>query len=177
MQEDLNALRRDIDQLQAQVASIDSAKVETSDLIDLVYPVNSIYMSVNSTSPATLFGKGTWVRLKDKFLLGAGDTYINGNTGGAATVTLGTNEIPAHTHGSKSLTGSAGALGWTGQSASGILSRTYTNFNQTSPGSGSSWGGIIISADASHTHDSVGGSGSHNNLPPYLVVYMWKRTA
>ena len=46
-------------------------------------------MSVNNTSPATLFG-GTWVQLKDKFLLGAGDTYTAGSTGGSATM--------AHTH-------------------------------------------------------------------------------
>ena len=55
-------------------------------VVDSIYPVGSIYMSVNSTSPATLFG-GTWSQLKDRFLLGAGDTYSNGATGGAATVT------------------------------------------------------------------------------------------
>lgn len=72
-------------------------KTHKSELIDLIYPVGSIYMSVNSTSPATLFG-GTWSQLQDRFLLGAGSAYTNGNTGGATTVTLTTSQIPAHKH-------------------------------------------------------------------------------
>ena len=67
------------------------------ELINLIYPVDSIYMSVNSTSPASLFG-GTWTQLKDRFLLGAGSTYSNGATGGAATVTLTSDQIPSHKH-------------------------------------------------------------------------------
>ena len=52
--------------------------------IDDIYPVGSIYMSVNNTSPSTLFG-GTWEQIKDTFLLSAGNTYTAGNTGGSAT--------------------------------------------------------------------------------------------
>ena len=66
-------------------------------MLNAVYPVGSIYMSVNSTSPSSLFG-GTWVQLKDRFLLGAGDTYSAGATGGAATHTLTAAEMPGHTH-------------------------------------------------------------------------------
>ena len=65
--------------------------------VDFIYPIGSIYMSVNSTNPGTLFG-GTWSQLKDRFLLGAGNTYTNGNTGGAATVTLTVNRMPKHSH-------------------------------------------------------------------------------
>ena len=61
------------------------------------YPVGSIYMSVNATSPSVLFG-GTWEQLKDTFLLSAGDTYANGSTGGASTVTLTSDQMPGHTH-------------------------------------------------------------------------------
>ena len=61
------------------------------------HPVCSLYWSSQSTDPATLFG-GTWSRVKDKFILAAGDTYSNGNTGGAATVTLDTTKIPSHSH-------------------------------------------------------------------------------
>lgn len=61
------------------------------------HPVGSLYWSSQSTDPGTLFG-GTWQRIKDKFILAAGDTYSNGDTGGAATVTLTTNNLPAHTH-------------------------------------------------------------------------------
>lgn len=120
------------------------------------YPVGSIYMSVNSTSPASLFG-GTWEQLKDRFLLGAGSTYSNGVTGGAATVTLTLNQIPAHTHDlnvvSLDNTGSAS----TDQITYGKTTGTkYINDNSM---------------------EKAGGGASHNNMPPYLVVYMWKRTA
>lgn len=63
-------------------------------IVDIIYPVGSIYMSVNSTSPQTLFG-GTWEKIKDKFLLSSGDSYSNGNTGGASTHT---HSINGHTH-------------------------------------------------------------------------------
>lgn len=53
-------------------------------ILDLVYPIGSIYISVNSTSPSTLFG-GEWTQLKDRFLLGAGSTYIAGEKGGTTT--------------------------------------------------------------------------------------------
>ena len=56
-------------------------------ILDKIHPVGSIYISENSTSPATLFG-GTWERVKDRFLLAAGDTYSAGSTGGSATHTL-----------------------------------------------------------------------------------------
>ena len=148
-------------------------------IVDSIYPVGSIYMSVNSTSPATLFG-GTWTQLKDRFLLGAGDTYSNGATGGAATVTLTTSQMPSHTH---TFTGTA-------------ASHTHTLKNKkTTWGSSGSSNVVIDSTSSSYTalsnvtnvnstsitpkgtNASTGGGGSHNNMPPYLVVYMWKRTA
>ena len=156
-------------------------------VIDLIYPVNSIYMSVNNISPATLFG-GTWEQIKDKFLLACGSTYTNGSTGGEATHTLTTDEIPAHTHGSKSLSGS--------------FETRPSNMSDDNPilGTGSGivsvsravWSGNhdgfqkvqvrnkktnIVTINATHEHTSVGGNGAHNNMPPYLAVYVWKRTA
>ena len=62
-----------------------------------IYPVGSIYMSVNSTSPASLFG-GTWEQLKDRFLIGAGNSYEVNATGGEATHTLTIDEMPKHSH-------------------------------------------------------------------------------
>ena len=122
------------------------------------YPVNSIYMSVGSTSPASLFG-GTWTRLKDRFLLGAGDTYANGKTGGAATVTLTENQIPSHSHLTMYQSPTAGAVG-----------DRYDNIPMVLPGA-------VTTNTMMHYSGSTGGGGSHNNMPPYLVVYMWKRTA
>ena len=66
-------------------------------LLNLVYPVGSIYLSSKNTNPGTLFG-GTWVQIKDRFILTAGDYYSNGATGGAATVTLTVSNMPSHKH-------------------------------------------------------------------------------
>ena len=117
------------------------------------YPVGSIYMSVNSTSPATLFG-GTWVQLKDTFLLSAGDTYTAGDTGGEATHSLTTDEMPSHNH------------------SSGL----YTVLDRFGSGARDAAGAYSDYGSAINTGNSGGGN-AHNNMPPYLVVYMWKRTA
>ena len=133
---------------------------------DFIYPIGSIYMSVNNVNPTTLFG-GTWVQMKDKFLLGAGDTYENGNIGGEATHTLTYDEMPQHNHGVALCGGSS-------------VSASNTAINNHAK---------ILGADASSPwltnymqdeRDIIGKAGNsiaHNNMPPYLVVNMWKRTA
>lgn len=126
---------------------------------DIAYPVGSIYLSVNDTSPAEIFG-GTWEQLKDRFLLAAGDAYAAGSTGGEAQHTLTTEEMPAHSHsknGAKFLsdTGKTGGFG--------AAIRTVTDDYVA---------GLISPSEA-----MTGGSKSHNNMPPYLAVYMWKRVA
>ncbi|MGB9979361.1 phage baseplate protein [Methanobacterium sp.] len=68
-----------------------------SDIIDMIYPVGAVYISAVNTNPATLFG-GTWVQIKDKFLLSAGDTHSAGSTGGEETHILSTAEMPVHKH-------------------------------------------------------------------------------
>lgn len=120
-------------------------------IVDLIYPVGSIYMSVNSTNPASLFG-GTWEQMKDRFLLGAGSTYSAGSTGGAATVSLTIDQIPAHTH--------------------AVHSRSVYS-------GGGSYIGFCNEANSTNSYvtGSRGGGEAHNNMPPYLVVYIWKRTA
>lgn len=128
--------------------------------IDTVYPVGSIYMSVNSTSPATLFG-GTWEQVKDRFLLGAGNTYTAGNTGGEASHTLTIAEMPSHYHDKITLSK------W-------YLSNWATSGNVDSIPVG---GGSTTNGTNGFRTSNTGGGGAHNNMPPYLVVYMWKRTA
>ena len=135
-------------------------------VIDMVYPVGSIYMSVNATSPASLFG-GTWEQLKDRFLLAAGDTYAAGSTGGEAQHTLTVNEMPSHRHSSDSYQDgypNSGLFG-TDQYCTWVNRGTHVN---NEPKSGES-GGVRTSF--------VGGSQPHNNMPPYLAVYMWKRVS
>ena len=62
-----------------------------------IYPVGSVYISFDPTDPTNLFG-GSWTRLKDRMLMAAGDTYAINTTGGSATVTLNTNQLPSHNH-------------------------------------------------------------------------------
>lgn len=121
--------------------------------VDLrAYPVGAIYQSTVETSPASLFG-GTWEQLKNRFLLGAGNSYSAGATGGEATHALSIDEMPTHNHTLANPVGSG-----TG-TVSGYL---WSTTNQD-------WGTMET--------ESSGGSEAHNNMPPYLVVYMWKRVA
>lgn len=131
-------------------------------IVDL-YPVGSIYMSLNETSPSNYFG-GTWVRLKDRFLLGAGDIYEGGETGGSQTVKLSVSNLPAHTHKVRVSSGynTGGVSTSQLQSGKGI-------------GSNSSGNEKVYVNDNSVT--ATGEGAAHNNMPPYLVVYMWARTA
>lgn len=162
----------------------DAAKPSVKTLmLDLVYPIGSIYMSVNNVSPQTFLG-GTWSPIQDTFLLSAGSTYTAGATGGEATHLLDTTEIPAHTHGSKSITGWFEMRKSTGD-ANEIQTVDGTVFSSTASGTKSTtitnnskeYKRQRINFSATHEHTSVGGGLAHNNMPPYLVVYMWKRTA
>jgi len=134
-------------------------------IVNLVYPVGAIYLAVNNRSPATLFG-GTWVQLQNRFLLGAGTSYTNGATGGSATHTLTVSEMPDHNH--KNMTRGA-VLNWDNNTSG----QHYFGHQYKSASFGSSNAFDLSSSYVS----SVGGGQKHNNMPPYLVVYMWKRTA
>lgn len=139
---------------------VTSVNGKTGDVtVDMLaaYPVGSIYMSVAETSPASLFG-GTWEILNDVFLLAAGSYANAGTFGGEAVHTLTTNEIPSHTHN---------------------INAGYANI-----GSASSVNGKLLAGDDNNgwlwdfaSTGSTGGGEAHNNMPPYLAVYMWKRVA
>lgn len=109
-------------------------------------------MSVNSTDPGALFG-GTWSRIQGRFLLAAGGGYSAGSTGGEAEHTLTVDEIPSHNH---SFT---------------VSSNDYT--------SGPSYIRSTLRGINSGTMNTnmAGGNGGHNNMPPYIAVYVWERTA
>ena len=128
-------------------------------ILGMIYPVGSIYLSVSDANPTTIFG-GTWVQIKDTFLLACGDTYTAGDTGGEATHTLTVNEMPSHNH--APLTSD---YRFTEQKASS------GSTDPSSSGSGTWLGGT------ESTTGNTGGGQAHNNMPPYLAVYMWKRTA
>lgn len=126
-------------------------------ILEVVYPVGSIYMSVNSANPATLFG-GTWERIQDMFLLAAGATHSAGSTGGSETVTLTADQMPVHSHDIGT------AMRWPlmeqGFGYEGWAEREYAaNVGQI------------------YNTGTTGGGHAHNNMPPYVAVYVWKRTA
>ena len=221
----------DIAVLNSNFDTIDTA---IKNIWQRAYPVGAIYISTSSTSPGTLFG-GTWERIKDRFLLAAGDTYSAAATGGSATHTLTVSEMPSHNH---SFTGSAvtsggisanhyhsgtsggqsaghthsgpshthsiyaesnSAAAWSGQGAAKWTPANSWNANTSWDYAMSAAGtGSTGSNSADHTHTtttgnqsaghthSVTASGSIGNkgggtafsiMPPYLAVYMWKRTA
>lgn len=117
------------------------------------YPVGAIYLSVTDANPAALFG-GTWERIGGRFLLGADTTYTAGSTGGEAEHTLTADEMPRHNHDVDNL------------NASGNATPFMTVQAQDKRG----FGGNVQTMYA-------GGGKAHNNMPPYLAVYMWKRVS
>jgi trimeric autotransporter adhesin len=123
------------------------------------FPVGSIYMSVNSTNPSNYFG-GTWTQIKDRFLLACGSTYSNGATGGEAKHTLTVSEMPSHKHTLKVVKDSDSNSG-------GDLPKANNTTGFNTGWSSGNDDGI----------QNTGGGSAHNNMPPYLAVYVWKRTA
>ena len=134
-------------------------------MLDYCHPVGTIYETVDENfDPADTWG-GKWERIKDKFLLSAGDTYTAGSTGGEATHKLTTSEMPSHSHRSY-VYNSSGTTSWT--PTYGTYALTVGSVNNSSPVK--TWGATVAL-------DKTGGSSAHNNMPPYLAVYVWKRTA
>ena len=187
-------------------------------IVELAYPVGSIYMSINSTNPGTLFG-GTWEQISDKFLVASGSTFTALNTGGAASrtytpdgsienFTLETTHLPSHTHGLNSHTHGAGNMSlasggghthktqgyWSHENGSWVFQHrraiyssdpkeTYVKAGGAHPHTFSGTSGANSDDTSStgeggaHNHSFTGTQTSITTLPPYLAVYMWKRTA
>lgn len=140
--------------------------------INLIYPVGSIYMSVNDANPSTLFG-GTWEQIKDKFLLSCGDIYAAGTTGGEATHTLTTGEMPTHTHVQNAHSHTQNYHTWyNNQQNYDVRFATSSNGYYAIAGVNT-----YATVAATAVNQNTGGSQAHNNMPPYLTVYIWKRTA
>ena len=136
------------------------------------YPVGSIFQSTNSTSPASLFG-GSWERIQNRFLYGSG-TYSVTATGGEEKHTLTSEEVPAHLHQLQD-----GATGITWGAGIGDVHFIVPGYGRVMAESGGSNGGTEILSNLSlHRFTTPhGGNGSHNNMPPYYCVNIWRRTA
>lgn len=135
-------------------------RIKWSTLLDKLWPVGSIYQSSSSTSPASLFG-GTWEQIKDQFILAAGDTYAAGSTGGEATHKLTDAEMPRHAHNI--------AKGAKNPDETGTKFEIYDAYqSESSIAEGYYWTATTLFA---------GNSKPHNNMPPYVAMYIWKRIA
>jgi hypothetical protein len=128
-------------------------------IVELIYPVGSIYISTVNTNPSILFSIGTWVAFgSGRTLVGVdtGQTEFDTveETGGAKTHTLTVTEMPSHQHGQVVT-----------HDGTGGVRRDYN-----------SDGGASAYDQGVNTY-ATGGGGAHNNLQPYITVYFWKRTA
>lgn len=124
-------------------------------IFNRIYPVGSIYISTNDINPSTLF-TGTWEKIENRFLLASGSSYQLGSTGGEATHKLTINELPSHTH----------------NASAGQFISTSPN---VTPGTIMSFDSGQYKRYSMNSTSSTGGSKAHNNMPPYLVVSIYKR--
>ena len=164
--------------------------------LSVSYPIGAIYISTISTDPKEFFG-GEWERLKDAFLLASGDKYSPGLTGGESEHTLTENEMPTHNH-SNTISVSANqvshdhaiysgdgneakaaglgygycyAIGGADNDTSTAIARSKTGTGQKLMNASTP----AISVNYKITNIAVGNNQSHNNMPPFISVYMWKR--
>lgn len=149
---------------------VNDAKDHAKTLLELLYDVGSIYLNFNYVNPAVVFGFGEWELIENRFLLGAGDKYAEGQTGGEATHTLIAAELPKQTgtivtHGTYSGTPIA--------DVSGVFTKEHVVESKYLSGSqGTSANSVDVIGY------SNGGAGkAHNNMPPFIAVYMWRRIA
>jgi hypothetical protein len=142
---------------------------ETSNLLDYIYPVGSIYLSYSHVSPADLFG-GTWVRIENAFLWATTPGGIIGQTGGESTHTLTVNEMPSHKH----------DIVWndTNPQTVSLSSNKATASTSTAAKQGyrTSYSVSNVHTD-SYIASPTGGGAAHNNMPPYIQISAWRRTA
>lgn len=151
--------------------------------IQNTYPIGSIYISVNATNPQISLGFGTWEQIKDRFLLASGSSYSSGSTGGEASHKLTVNEMPGHDHTQYGVTSgpaNSSPIRFSIQNDGNVV--IYNNENTalwSTKTSGVATTRTFRQTDINKdgTTSSTGGNSSHNNMPPYLVVNIWRRVA
>lgn len=151
---------------------------EPSVSVEDAWPIGSVFLAVVATDPATLLGFGTWARIAEGQLLagyksGDADFGTVEGTGGTKTHTLTSDEMPSHTHVQDSHKHDISQHIRTSETGS------YTTYilKQEDISSAHQTAGTTETTSVTATNQTTGGGGAHNNLPPYVVVYCWKRTA
>ena len=127
-------------------------------ILDFFYPVGTIYTTEDKDfNPSTRWG-GKWELIKDRMIIGAGNSYAVKSTGGEATHTLTGKEIPPHNHTSPV------RIQWYNEARNGVMF--------------AGWGASNAQVDYQTQYTGYAGEGhAHNNLPPYYSAYIWRRTA
>jgi microcystin-dependent protein len=128
-------------------------------------------MTMTNTNPSTYIG-GTWVEINDVFLLAAGTSHPAGETGGSEEVTLTVDQMPAHKHYTINMAHSEAGVSPDWQHTVARYDRANTSWSDCHY----QLNGISNEANAGRS-STTGGGAAHPNMPPYLAVYMWKRTA
>lgn len=137
-----------------KVADVTPTQLTTTDVLDLIYPIGSIAIGAKPSI-------GTWEKIEGRFLLGSSSSHAAGSTGGEENHTLTVNEMPSHTHNQN-----PPILAY-GRSVNNSMS-TFTNYSNDGWKGSDLLGNPIL---------NTGGNQAHNNMPPYLSVDMWRRTA
>lgn len=150
----VNYTDQTLDSFGSTLATVELAIAELRDEMSnawmKVYPVGSIYFAYNHEDPAVLFG-GTWVRLENTFLWATNANGEIGKTGGEASVKLTVDEIPSHSHN-------------VGLETSKLQQGTH-------------YSRVTAAGNSTSVVSSTGGGKAHNNMPPYIEVSAWRRTA
>ncbi len=155
-------------------------KAVSDGILNRVYPVGSVYISFVYNSPANFIG-GVWEQLTDAFLYAS--TSNIGIRGGEASHKLTVNELPSHQHKIPKLEGSTGTAGEHSHKygSSRDLAAPGSNHGTAFQAEGYDTGASGAHQHSVTTNESytgyTGGTAAHNNMPPYIIVYMWKRTA
>lgn len=143
--------------------------------LDKMHPIGSYYLTEDGNNPSVSLGFGTWVKIEGKFLLGSSSSYATANEGGEATHVLTVTELPSHSHLIRHNMEPNGGYVPQGAQAHAVQAGNATHYT----GSG-------VMTDRTRSDDVFGGSGfiqatgsniAHNNMPPYRVVNIWRRTA
>ncbi len=192
----IRAVQEMKENLETQIENADS---QIGELLNQIYPVGAIYISMSDTSPSSIFG-GTWEKIEDRFLLASSSTYAKGTTGGEATHTLTEEELPQHQHKFNKPANLTNAHALTIQEmpahthSVSIDCETTTRFAGTSsnmlpfcePMNSTTYTTESAGGGEGHWHTIeevsgytafVGQSKAHNNIPPYLAVNMWVRVS
>lgn len=157
---------------QSAIAAKDEAQaIALGDIRDIIFPVGSIVQYADaSIDPHTLIG-GTWERIQGRFLFGADSNHAIGTEGGSETQTLTTANLPRHLHYTI-------RLGMSGETSPDYLHTVARSDLEHAPWENARYQLYGVDAEANAGRSSYVGNGTaHNNMPPYLTVYIWKRTA